>query len=29
VETVVARLRAHIGSSKIHDDFSLLVIKQK
>jgi len=26
---VVARLRAHIGSSKIHDDFSLLVIKQK
>jgi sigma-B regulation protein RsbU (phosphoserine phosphatase) len=29
VETVVARLKAHIGAAKVHDDFSLLVIKQK
>jgi len=29
VERVVALLRAYIGSSKVHDDFSLMVIKQK
>jgi serine phosphatase RsbU (regulator of sigma subunit) len=29
LERVVALLRAYIGSSKVHDDFSLMVIKQK
>jgi sigma-B regulation protein RsbU (phosphoserine phosphatase) len=29
LERAVAVLRAHIGDSKVHDDFSLLVIKQK
>ena len=29
LEQVEARLEAHIGTSKVHDDFSLLVIKQK
>jgi sigma-B regulation protein RsbU (phosphoserine phosphatase) len=29
LERVVALLRAYIGSSKVHDDFSLMVIKQR
>ena len=29
VERVVALLRAYIGTSKVYDDFSLMVIKQK
>jgi len=29
LEQLEARLKAHIGTSKVHDDFSLLVIKQK
>jgi len=29
LERVVALLKAYIGSSRVHDDFSLMVIKQK